>query len=287
MGEAMTSGSASELQCQLCCGDWQNVLADVGEVDTLVCDPPYGERTHAKQEHGRHLDQTGTNYISARGLEYAAFTTDDARAFAAHWGPRTLGWFVVFTSHDLVDAYSRELESQGRYVFAPLPAVQRGMNVRLAGDGPSSWTVWLVVSRTVAQCHWGTLPGAYVGSPLDPGEQMRDKKSRAVAGGKPLWLMRALVRDYSRPGDLIVDPCAGGATTLIAARAEGRRSIGAERDPATFELARKRLAKPYTPLLFGDELRARAAVAVANDNGHSVEQGELMWSKATASDVDP
>jgi DNA modification methylase len=45
--------------------------------------------------------------------------------------------------------------------------------------------------------------------------------------------MRALVRDYSRPGDLIVDPCMGSATTILAAVIEGRRAIGAEMDPKT------------------------------------------------------
>jgi site-specific DNA-methyltransferase (adenine-specific) len=78
----------------------------------------------------------------------------------------------------------------------------------------------------------------------------REDGRSGVMGGKPLWLMRALVRDYSRPGDLICDPCAGAATTLIAARAEGRHSVGAEMDPATHALAAKRIGRPYTPMLF-------------------------------------
>jgi site-specific DNA-methyltransferase (adenine-specific) len=235
-------------------GRWQDVLADVGECDALITDPPYGARTHAKQEHSRreggHLSQNGEHWISTRGLGYAHWTAEDARAFVASWAPRTRGWIVIFTSHDLVDAYSAALEASGRYVFAPLPAVQRGMNVRLAGDGPSSWTTWVIVSRTAALAKWRTLPGAYVGSPLDAGEVMSDKSKRAVAGGKPLWLMRALVRDYSRAGDVIVDPCAGGATTLLAAATEGRRAVGAEMDPDTHALACKRLAKGYTPDMF-------------------------------------
>jgi len=46
-----------------------------------------------------------------------------------------------------------------------------------------------------------------------------------IIGGKPMWLMRALVRDYSRPGNLVCDPCAGGATTLIAAAIEKTANI--------------------------------------------------------------
>ena len=64
--------------------------------------------------------------------------------------------------------------------------------------------------------------------------------------------MRAIVRDYSEPGDLVVDPCAGGGTTLLAAVMEGRRAIGAEMDPATFDKAVARLRKGYTAPLFSD-----------------------------------
>ena len=59
--------------------------------------------------------------------------------------------------------------------------------------------------------------------------------------------MRAIVRDYSEPGDLVCDPCAGGGTTLLAAVIEGRRAIGAERDPDTFAKAVARLRRGYTP----------------------------------------
>jgi len=57
--------------------------------------------------------------------------------------------------------------------------------------------------------------------------------------------MRAVIRDYSRPGDLIVDPYTGSGTTLLAAAIEGRRAIGAEMDPNTYALAVERLGLGY------------------------------------------
>jgi DNA modification methylase len=53
--------------------------------------------------------------------------------------------------------------------------------------------------------------------------------------------MSDIVRDYSRPGDLVVDPYAGAGTTLLAAHRIGRRAVGAEMDQGRFELARERL----------------------------------------------
>lgn len=73
-------------------------------------------------------------------------------------------------------------------------------------------------------------------TPVDPVDEPTTP-ARTGGRGKPDWLMRALVRDYSRPGDLICDPLAGFGSTLIAARDEGRRSIGAEIDHATWSVA--------------------------------------------------
>jgi site-specific DNA-methyltransferase (adenine-specific) len=198
-------------------GDWRDVLADVREVDCLCVDPPYGARTHAGHDAG--ADVTG-----ARTLSYTHWTPDDVRHFVAHWSPRTRGWFCAMTSHDLIPAYENVLRENGRYVFAPVPCVIRGMTVRIVGDGPSSWVVYMVVARPKTRefATWGTLPGAYVVN-RDPGH----------IGGKPRALMELIVRDYSRPGDLVVDPCAGMGTTLRAAKLLGRRAIGAEVDPAT------------------------------------------------------
>lgn len=56
--------------------------------------------------------------------------------------------------------------------------------------------------------------------------------TRKSGRGKPQWLMQALVRDYSREGDLVCDPLAGFGSTLMAAKATFRRAIGAEIDSA-------------------------------------------------------
>lgn len=235
-------------------GKWQDCLADV-ECDALIVDAPYSERTHAKQRHGRRdggqWAHGSDRWASSRGISYGHWSPDDVAGFVEYFAPRTRGWFVSLTDSELYPAWRDALRAAGRYVFAPLACVQIGMNCRLSGDGPSSWTVWGVVARPPSLYKWGTLPGAYVGYPWDAGQNSSTASRRTgVVGSKPLWLMRALVRDYSRPGDLICDPCAGGGTTLLAARAEGRRAVGAEMDEAHYRLARARLARGYTPPLF-------------------------------------
>lgn len=48
---------------------------------------------------------------------------------------------------------------------------------------------------------------------------------------KPQELLRYLIRTYSQPGDVILDPFAGSRSTGFAAEAEGRDSITIERNP--------------------------------------------------------
>lgn len=245
------------MSVELRVGRWQDALADVEQVDCLITDPPYSARTH---------DGMGIRVADGHdraAVTYAHWSADDAIRFVYDWSPRVLGWLVVLTDDVLAPVFRAAADANGRYAFAPLPYVEMQKQPRMGGDGPASWCSWVCVSRPREKrfLSWGSLPGAYVTRPLNA--------QRLIKGGKPVELMRALVRDYSRPGDLICDPCAGGGTTLLAARAEGRRAIGAEMDPATHALASKRLAKPYTPQLFVDELRTKAA------NGNGERQGLL------------
>lgn len=235
----------TELRCELRRGAWEEALADVDAVDALISDPPYSERTHK----GHDATETRSYDSNRRALGYEAWTPDHVHAFVRAWAPRVRGWMVALTDHVLAPAWEAAYEEHGRYAFAPLHFLHPGSRVRLAGDGPALWTVTIMVARPRAEpwSKWGALPGGYV---LPAGHSARG--DAVVQGSKPEWLMRALVRDYTRAGDLIVDPCAGGATTLIAARAEGRHSVGAERDAKTHALAAKRIGRPWTPNLFGD-----------------------------------
>jgi site-specific DNA-methyltransferase (adenine-specific) len=238
-------------------GKYADVMGDV-TCDSLIVDAPYSAKTHDGHGAQRTLlvapgEPADNRSRQAQGLDparrainYAAWNRGDVLRFVDSWAPRTRGWFVSITDHVLAPHWEDALRAHGRYVFAPFPFVETGSRVRLTGDGPSTWTCWIVVARPRGEPYskWGTLPGAYV---------MGADRTKAVVGGKPLAFMRALVRDYSRPGDIVCDPCAGAGTTLLAAAIEGRRAVGSEAMAEHYELARERLARPYTPTLLPDE----------------------------------
>lgn len=58
---------------------------------------------------------------------------------------------------------------------------------------------------------------------------------------KPLGLIRALVRQITRPEQLVLDPFIGSGTTAVACKLEGRRWIGCEREKKYYDTARRRV----------------------------------------------
>lgn len=70
--------------------------------------------------------------------------------------------------------------------------------------------------------------------------QLRDPEGHPA--GKPPELMAQLIRLYSPPGSVILDPFCGGAATGIAAGATRRGALLVERDPQFFALAQHNLA---------------------------------------------
>lgn len=217
---------------ELRCCDWRD--ADGGwmgqYVDHVITDPPYGARTHAGQS---AKTKDGSHRLAEVGdLGYEAMDEPQARSLCKVASAHCDGWVLLQTSHDVAPWYEDELRHCGRYVFAPLPIVTPGANVRLAGDGPSSWTVWMVVSRSTIKKCWSTKPGYY---------QSPKREDNGVMGSKALGLMEAIVLDYTDRGDLVCDPYAGSGTTGVACIRNGRRFLGWERKPEHFEIACKRL----------------------------------------------
>jgi site-specific DNA-methyltransferase (adenine-specific) len=232
-GGLLLAGMRGGEVIELLQGDWRTALAHVEMVDHVIVDPPYGTRAHAGHDDGTEQVLSVTGQKTRRSIDYWFWTPDDVAEFIGSWAPRTRGWMACMTSHDLIPAYEKAYAAADRYHFAPVPIFQK--RPRLLGDGPANWTVYLMVSRpkSIAYSRWGCLPGHYESS---------CERDAIVVGAKPLKLMREIVADYSHEGDLIADPCAGGATTLLAAKLLGRRAIGAELDPKTHALAVDRLS---------------------------------------------
>ena len=143
MLETVTIGQAT-----LHCGDCREVLPTLASVDAVITDPPYSERCHSGHDSTAKDARDGATRAA---LGYKALTLEDVAWFAAQYDRVCVGWVVWMTDSDLALHVRNALEKLGRTAFAPLPFYQPGRSVRLSGDGPISWTDWIVVARTKAQ----------------------------------------------------------------------------------------------------------------------------------------
>jgi hypothetical protein len=191
----------------------------------------YSRRKAAKGESGR------------RDIEYPFWTASDVENFVDIWVPHSDGWIVSITDDVLGPTWRAEFKGAGLLPFASIPLVETGSRVRMNGDGPSNWSCHVYVARPRHEPYssYGTLPGAYI----QPGERKMNSRGGSVriTGGKPLLSMLAIVRDYSRPGDLVVDPTCGGGTTGAAAKILGRRFIGIDNNRERAELSARLIAE--------------------------------------------
>ena len=211
------------------------VMVTMGRrVDAVVVDAPYSERCHA----GHDTQTASVNEANASersSLNYAPWGQPEVSSFCAHWSPLVADWIVSLTDSDLSPVWRAQFEAFGLLAFARVPSIETGATVRFNGDGPPNWTVDVMPARTRHPRHQGAWkPAPYYLGP---------RETKPVVGGKPLRLMRAIVSDYSCPGGLVCDPCAGGGTTLLAAVMEGRQAIGSEPMREHFDIACRRLSE--------------------------------------------
>jgi hypothetical protein len=214
--------------CDLRLGRWQDALLDV-EADSLITDAPFSRVTHKGYRSGSLAEGVAS---------YPPLTRADACELALSWHERIRRWVVIFGDH-----VSREWHREAWAAFpewyafnAPVVWAQKNGPPRVRGDGPTSSCMYIMVARRRGKdtCD-GHRPGHYV---------VNTVRRAGLVGAKDVEGMRKLVCHYSRPGDFVVDPFAGSARTLLAARLEGRHSFGAEVLPKHYEIGRALLAEP-------------------------------------------
>jgi len=86
------------------------------------------------------------------------------------------------------------------------------------------------------------------GNPSQPAQPISDVLEWKYSGNKlhptqkPLCVLTPLIRSFSRPGDVVLDPFCGSGSTLLAAKLEGRQFNGIELDPHYCDIAAVRLS---------------------------------------------
>lgn len=88
------------------------------------------------------------------------------------------------------------------------------------------------------------------GNPAFPPTPLPDVMDWTYSGNKlhptqkSIHILKPLIEAFTKPGQLVLDPFAGSASTCVAARRTGRQYIGIELDAQYHAIASKRLEKP-------------------------------------------
>ena len=218
-------------------------IAD-GSIDAVVTDPPYGS-TDCAWDHKINLAEFWRQMWrvlkpAAVVVSFAAqpFATDMILSARKQFRYELI-WFkarkVGFLNANRQPLRQHELV----LIFGRLPKQSTYHPQLVAGKPyktmPSTDTSVYRKTRKQAHINLGTRHPTSVLQLNDFGGP------RIHPTQKPEDLCRWIVRSYSNPGDLILDPFTGSGSTPAACHAEGRRFVGFERDRAIYERACKRL----------------------------------------------
>lgn len=220
-------------------GDCCEVLPTLAAVDHVLTDPPYARDVYQRPRSPNTHKGSGTPTRIEKLAAGAIGSIDEMLAQVALEIERlTKRWALVFSDAESIHKWRGQLESAGmRYVrtgawIKPDPMPQ------FSGDRPAVGFEPCTICHAQGAMRWN---GGGSAATWTHGTVKKDRPDHPCP--KPIWLMRELVILFTDPEDLILDPFAGSATTLLAAKSLGRRAIGIEINEKFCEVAARRLER--------------------------------------------
>jgi hypothetical protein len=201
-----------------------------GAVDHIICDPPYDEKTHAGARTQRGcVGKSGGAVIEIpfRSFEASlpAFTGEALRVASR--------WVVAFATLEMMGDY--QVAAGDAWIRAGIWRRTDGAP-QFTGDRPAPPGDAIAIMHRAGRKRWnGGGRHAFWSCGVE-------RDNRVHPTQKPISLMRDLIRDFTDPGDLILDPFAGSGTTGVAATQLGRRFVGYEIDENYARIANERIA---------------------------------------------
>jgi len=229
--------------------DCREILPQIGPVDLVLTDPPYGISSEVKIARGKNSMKFRGPDISHDFGAWDKFSDlEDFFDFTTSWvnlvdnALRPGGMFISYFDRDKVNFLSHYLQGKDYKVkgyFAdcktnPVPQARKvtwmsgweiaGMWQKPGGELTCNWQLG-------QHKDWGMRP-------IVAGKERTKHPTQ-----KPLSVLLDFVAYWSNKGDLILDPFCGSGTTLRAAKDLGRRAIGIEAEEEYCQIAKNRLGQ--------------------------------------------
>jgi site-specific DNA-methyltransferase (adenine-specific) len=227
-------------------GDCREIIPALGlTADLIVADPPYAETSLAWDRWPDGWPTLTADVASSMWCFGSMRMFLDRAGEFAGW---RLSQDVVWEKHNgssfARDRFRRVHEHALHWYRGPWSAIHH--------DVPRVAATFNAKGRTTSASavkvpHTGTIGAhTYVDDGLRLARsvlRVRSMHRQAIhPSEKPVDLLDLLIRYACPPGGLVLDPFAGSASTLVAARAAGRRAVGIELHEPYAEAAALRLA---------------------------------------------
>ena len=227
--------------------DNRNVYPRVGRVQAVITDPPYGEEVHQKEKTGRGAD----GMVVAKPIPFNVLTHLDIRTLADFCACHLDGWALIFSQAEHIDKWRQRMAHPTIVYNRPMIWVKPDAKPNFRGNGPG-------MGYETIQAYWcGTGKQRWNGG--GRAGVFHHTRARGAEGevrhptGKPVSLMKELIRYFTDPGDTVFDPFMGCGATGVAALELGRHFIGVEKNREYYEEAERRLQAVTEPSLFMSE----------------------------------
>lgn len=215
-------------------GDCREILGCLS-ADHVITDPPFEAHMHVSKQSARRVRTDG--YKSPTPLDFASI--DGVRETVTPLMVAACsGWMMAFCTPEGIAPWRDAIEAAGARYKRACFFCKTDSAPQFNGQGPA-FAVEPFVTAWCGKGHSRWNGGGrrnWWAMSVQPPDRQGDHPTE-----KPLELMLELVELFTKPGQTVLDPFMGSATTGIACLALGRKFIGIEVDQNYYALGKARI----------------------------------------------
>lgn len=227
-------------------GDCREILPLIESVDHVITDPPYARDVYIRALGNNTKKGSKTPDRLYKGASMAKLAAGDIGCIDEMLEPvaREIGrmvkrWAIVYSDAETTWRWRAALEAAGLRYIRTGAWVKPDPMPQMTGDRPCVGFEPCTIAHAQGPMRWngGGHPAVWTHFTA----KGRSRPDHPCP--KPEPLMIEMVQQFTDVGDVILDPFAGSATTLFAAKRTGRKAIGCEVNERFAENAARRLSQ--------------------------------------------
>jgi len=236
-------------------GDCREVLPELEEKGIVLTDPPYSEHTHSNSRAGARALHGGSgskgspaNISRSRHFGFEALGGSLRRFCAREFARLASRWALIFSDVESCTWWRMSIEAAGLEYVRTGAWHKIGATPQFTGDRPGVAFETITIAhargakgKPVKKRWTGGGTHAHWSAPIVLERGGSQNEPRLNETQKPEDLILKLIDLFSEPGELLIDPFSGAATTGVCALRRGRRALLVERREEQCERAAERL----------------------------------------------